>query len=71
MPDEIDRVQTFVDQLQEQHLAQHQRNREPDDNPGSDCIDCDNEIPLGRRLAKPGCRRCIDCQETFETEAAC
>lgn len=71
MPDEIDHVQAHVDQLQADALQQHQRRREPDDNTGICCEDCDEEMPLRRRLAKPGCRRCIDCQEQFETEAAC
>lgn len=30
------------------------------------CIDCGERIPEARRLAVPGCCRCIDCQEEFE-----
>ena len=26
------------------------------------CNDCGNDIPLGRRLALPGVRLCVDCQ---------
>ena len=69
MPDEIDQVQTFVGQLQVEALQRHQRSREPDDNTGIECVGCETEIPLKRRQAKPGCRRCIDCQKQFETEA--
>ena len=28
----------------------------------SECLECDAEIPQGRREAVPGCRHCIDCQ---------
>lgn len=70
MPDELDQIQAHVDQFQATALTEHQRGREPDDNPGIECIDCDHEIPLKRRQVKPGCRRCIDCQELFEMEAA-
>lgn len=68
-PDELDQVQEHIDRFQNNALVEHQRHREPDDNASICCVDCDNEIPLKRRQAKPGCRRCIDCQETFETEA--
>lgn len=68
--DEVDQYQPHDERFQTAALKQQQSNREPDDNPGADCIDCDNEIPLRRSLAKPGCRRCIDCQELFEMEAA-
>lgn len=69
--DEVDQYQLHAERFQAAALKQQQRHREPDDNPGSDCIDCNNEIPLKRRQAKPGCRRCRDCQELFEMEAAC
>ena len=31
-----------------------------------ECIDCGNPIPEQRRMAVPGCLRCIDCQDIFE-----
>ena len=69
MPDDMD----FVQQINEEHrvdaLTDQQRSREPDDNPGIDCCDCHEEIPIERRRAKSGCRRCITCQETFEIHA--
>jgi len=68
--DDADFIQPHIEQTRIDALEQHQRHREPDDNPGADCVDCCEEIPLKRRLAKPGCRRCITCQETFEMEAA-
>lgn len=30
------------------------------------CEECDEEIPEGRRIAQPGCRLCIDCQDALE-----
>jgi len=30
------------------------------------CIDCGILIPEGRRIAVPGCRRCIGCQIAYE-----
>ena len=64
--DEFDQIQEHIDQFQCFALEQHQRSREADNNPGTACVDCDEEIPIERRKAKPGCRRCITCQESFE-----
>jgi phage/conjugal plasmid C-4 type zinc finger TraR family protein len=64
--DEIDQYQPHDERFQVATLKHQQESREPDDNPGSDCLDCNEEIPLKRRQIKPGCRRCVDCQETFE-----
>lgn len=30
------------------------------------CDDCGGEIPMGRRLAVPGCQRCVHCQSLWE-----
>ena len=32
------------------------------------CEDCGDDIPAARRLAAPGCTRCIDCQALDELE---
>lgn len=32
------------------------------------CEDCGDGIPPARRLAAPGCTRCIDCQAMEELE---
>lgn len=32
----------------------------------TECEDCAEEIPNGRRQAAPGCTRCIRCQQRFE-----
>lgn len=31
-----------------------------------ECADCGCVIPEQRRIAAPGCIRCIDCQDVFE-----
>lgn len=30
------------------------------------CVDCEKPIPEMRRLAVPGCRRCVTCQAEIE-----
>lgn len=30
------------------------------------CIDCDEDIPLGRQKAYPGVTRCVPCQNIFD-----
>ncbi|MCP1289764.1 TraR/DksA C4-type zinc finger protein [Chromobacterium sp. S0633] len=32
----------------------------------AECDDCGGDIPHARRLAAPGCTRCIHCQERHE-----
>jgi phage/conjugal plasmid C-4 type zinc finger TraR family protein len=62
----MDFIQGINEQFRADALTEQLRHCAPDNNPGNDCIDCDNEIPIERRQAKPGCLRCITCQETFE-----
>ncbi|MGO2307131.1 MAG: TraR/DksA family transcriptional regulator [Providencia sp.] len=31
-----------------------------------ECDECGNPIPESRRIASPGCIRCIDCQTVYE-----
>ena len=31
-----------------------------------ECEDCGEEIPENRKIAVPGCSRCIHCQSVFE-----
>ena len=35
-------------------------------NSASHCIECDAAIPEARRLAMPGCIRCLGCQSEHE-----
>ena len=66
MADEIDQAQTCNEDFQAFALELNQRSRETGTYSGICCIDCKEEIPIKRRLAAPGCRRCITCQEEFE-----
>ena len=36
----------------------------------SHCADCGSAIPEGRRIAIPGVRLCVACQETADRDAA-
>ncbi|MSR15179.1 MAG: DksA/TraR family C4-type zinc finger protein [Gammaproteobacteria bacterium] len=36
----------------------------------ADCEDCGDTIPEARRLAVPGVRRCVACQEAQEPETS-
>lgn len=67
MPDGIDRAQIINEQILEDALAAHQRR--PAYTVADSaliCIDCERPIPEGRRIAAPGCTRCVDCQTTIE-----
>lgn len=66
MPDEIDQAQAINEDFQAAALRLQQHNREPANYTGTDCVDCEEEIPEARRKAMPGCLRCIDCQEIHE-----
>lgn len=64
--DTIDDAQGYNEDFQAYALEQQQKSREPANYTGSDCLDCGEEIPVERRQAAPGCRRCIECQTTHE-----
>ena len=36
----------------------------------TECIECGNTIPEGRRTALPGVQLCITCQEIYDREQA-
>lgn len=67
--DEIDQAQGHNEDFQSFCLKQQQASREPRNYTGSECVDCQKEIPEARRKASPGCCRCITCQEEFEIHA--
>lgn len=64
--DDFDHAQRLNEDFQAFCLQHQQHDREPANYTGSDCIDCDEEIPIERRKAQPGCRRCVKCQNVFE-----
>lgn len=69
MPDEFDLAQGHNEDFQAFALCHQLRSRELNNYSGTDCVVCGEEIPVQRRQARPGCLRCIECQETFEMEA--
>lgn len=67
--DEADQAQRYNEDFQAYCLEHRQKLGDHQDRPyytGTACQDCDEEIPLKRRQALPGCRRCIDCQTLHE-----
>lgn len=64
--------------MDEADLAQREQERElrrllaacayalPRGESARECADCGQAIPETRRVAMPGCSRCIGCQEQFE-----
>lgn len=69
--DDIDRAQAHEQALRDDALAAHHRrvHGESDEPPAPSahwCIDCDAPIPEARRLAVPGCTRCVECQALAE-----
>lgn len=66
MADEIDQASGYNEDFQAFALELNQRNREPACYTGTACVDCETEIPEARRLAQPGCRRCVSCQADHE-----
>jgi len=55
-------------ELEEQHreLALATARHQPSGQSYSHCEDCGEAIPERRRLAAPGCHRCIYCQQRHE-----
>lgn len=67
--DDVDRAQMREQENRQDALAAQQRRAHPDDAPEESarwCIDCGEPIPEARRLAVPGCSRCVDCQQFAE-----
>lgn len=66
MPDEMDRVQELSLELVADALKAHNWNKPTGASLKSCCV-CDSDIPEARRLAVPGCCKCIVCQMEFES----
>jgi phage/conjugal plasmid C-4 type zinc finger TraR family protein len=60
-------VQDQIDATIEDAVS-HVRDRLPRGESLKNCEKCDAAIPLARREAVPGVRRCITCQETKDKE---
>jgi phage/conjugal plasmid C-4 type zinc finger TraR family protein len=60
---------TELEELQREDALKRQRSRaEHGDISASECGDCGDQIPEERRLAAPGCTRCIDCERINEAK---
>ncbi len=67
MVDQFDLAQELDAQFRDQALALHRRAARTGTRASREnCIDCGEEIPLARRIAAPGCQRCIACATVEE-----
>ena len=66
MSDLIDDANEHAEHLLQQALAQHQRRAGSQATSAEWCEGCGEAIPLARRVAVPGCQRCVDCQQLRE-----
>ena len=67
MASQYDLAQELDARFREQALAQHKKGTGDKSRPSrTHCIDCGEKIPDGRRIAAPGCIRCLDCEEELE-----
>jgi phage/conjugal plasmid C-4 type zinc finger TraR family protein len=68
MGDGIDKDQAADEFHREQAIQEHFNRgiRNAMNSAPVECIDCGEEIPEARRLAVPGCTRCVECQADFE-----
>jgi phage/conjugal plasmid C-4 type zinc finger TraR family protein len=66
--DEGDRGNISADRFQKEALAR-QLNRSAQGESLTECEDCGEPIPEGRRKAVPGCVRCVICETKFERKS--
>ncbi len=66
MSDVIDIANDHADYLLQMSIAQHQRRAAGHATSAEFCDYCGVDIPEARRVAVPGCQRCIDCQQLLE-----
>jgi len=63
MADELDLASEREEQMRAGAILALQRNRPAAYTISAEyCEDCGTAIPGARRLAVPGCQRCVDCQ---------
>lgn len=66
--DSIDQAQEREEQMRAEAMAKAVK---PGNAPSAwSCEDCLEAIPPARRLAVPGCTRCVSCQQMAETGRA-
>ncbi|MBM9605953.1 TraR/DksA family transcriptional regulator [Desulfopila inferna] len=67
MADQFDRAQELDAVFREQALAIHKRAASQGTGTARTiCVDCDEKIPQARRIAVPGCLRCVECATLYE-----
>ena len=65
MADDIDMAQEAYERSMNYALAKQLSHQAGGDSL-THCENCEEEIPEARRLAVPGCKRCVKCQESLE-----
>jgi phage/conjugal plasmid C-4 type zinc finger TraR family protein len=65
MPDDMDLCQQINQELIDDALAEHKRDR-PTGLSLERCCVCGEDIPEARRKAVPGCCKCVSCQMEWE-----
>lgn len=74
MTDDIDRATAREEELRLDALRDQARrsgllNKTVADS-ATECEDCGDDIPMARRIAIPGCQRCVLCQQMAEKRGA-
>lgn len=64
--DECDHASAWAETWQKKALENVLERDRPCGDSRSDCIDCGEDIPEGRRKAVPGCVRCVKCEADLE-----
>jgi phage/conjugal plasmid C-4 type zinc finger TraR family protein len=64
--DQFDQAQELDAVFRRQALEAHARRPKNVSETRTNCIDCGEPIPEGRRKILPGCIRCIGCATLFE-----
>jgi phage/conjugal plasmid C-4 type zinc finger TraR family protein len=59
--DDADRAAEYQERLNAEAVKAHRLSQSSDRHP-THCVDCGREIQPVRRLAVPGCTRCVMCQ---------
>ena len=65
--DALDRAQEADTKFRNQAITTHLRRNQKRSFSLKNCIDCENVIPEARRIAVPGCDRCVCCEQKHET----
>lgn len=74
MTDDVDRAsereaELLADALRDQELRAGLKGKTAADS-AAFCADCGQDIPLGRRIAMPGCQLCVPCKGRQEKSAS-